>query len=161
MVSKFGISKEAPPLLEFLESMSNTIIFIAVPRVPPGRAASRRRGRKGQRGREDQVRKKRGREGQVRKMDTIRALDGSHTCTQWLSLCPLFGPDPSSKEWEEISKSYAQQACGLVRGVIGQDLRPGNIWETREKGALTANRSVTQIDTIDPKTGATKIFFKR
>jgi RHS repeat-associated protein len=65
------------------------------------------------------------------------------------------------KEWEEISKSYAQQACGLTRGVIGQELRPGNIWQTREKGALTDNPSVTQIDTIDPKTGATKTIFRR
>nr|WP_297354199.1 RHS repeat-associated core domain-containing protein [uncultured Caldimonas sp.] len=73
--------------------------------------------------------------------------------------------DPSNpkatKEWEEISRSYAQQACGLTRGVIGQELRPGNIWETREKGALIANPAVTQIDTIDPKTGATKTIFKR
>lgn len=65
------------------------------------------------------------------------------------------------KEWEEISKSYAQQACGLTRGVIGQELRPGNIWQTREKGALMDNPSVTQIDTIDPKTGATKTIFRR
>lgn len=65
------------------------------------------------------------------------------------------------KEWEEISKSYAQQACGLTRGVIGQELRPGNIWETREKGALMGNPSVTQIDTIDPKTGTTKTIFRR
>jgi len=65
------------------------------------------------------------------------------------------------KEWEEISKSYAQQACGVTRGVIGAELRPGNIWETREKGALMDNPSVTQIDTIDPKTGVTKTIFKR
>ena len=43
------------------------------------------------------------------------------------------------------SKSYAQQACGLTRGVIGQELRPGNIWETREKGALMDHPSVTQM----------------
>jgi RHS repeat-associated protein len=65
------------------------------------------------------------------------------------------------REWEEMSRSYAQQACGLTRGVIGQDLRPGNVWEGREKGALMANRSVTQIDQIDPQTGATKTIFKR
>ena len=37
--------------------------------------------------------------------------------------------DPSNpkavREWEEISKSYAQQQCGLTRGVIEHDLRPG------------------------------------
>ena len=65
------------------------------------------------------------------------------------------------KEWKAISKSYAQQACGLTRGVIGQELRPGNVWETEENGTLMNNPSVTQIDTIDPKTGVTKTIFRR
>ena len=65
------------------------------------------------------------------------------------------------KEWKAISKSYGQQACGLTRGVIGQELRLDNIWEAEEKGALMNNPSVTRIDTIDPKTGATKTIFRR
>ena len=65
------------------------------------------------------------------------------------------------KEWEGISKSYADQAWGLTRGVIGKEMRPGNIWEGRENGALLKNPAVTQIDTIDPKTGATQTIFKR
>jgi len=65
------------------------------------------------------------------------------------------------KEWKAISKSYGQQACGLTRGVIGQELRIDNIWEAEEKGALMNNPSVTRIDTIDPKTGATKTIFRR
>lgn len=45
-------------------------------------------------------------------------------------------------EWGEISSAYAQGTCGLVRGVIGQDLRPNNIWESYQKGALMKNTSV-------------------
>jgi RHS repeat-associated protein len=37
-------------------------------------------------------------------------------------------------EWKAISKSYAQQACGLTRGVIGQEFRPGNVWERTKRG---------------------------
>jgi RHS repeat-associated protein len=65
------------------------------------------------------------------------------------------------KEWGKMSEAYAQGASGKVRGVIGTDLRPDNIWEGYEKGALKANPKVTSIETIDPKTGAkTKIYKK-
>lgn len=33
------------------------------------------------------------------------------------------------KEWGLMSEAYAEGATGKVRGVIGDDLRPGNIWE--------------------------------
>jgi hypothetical protein len=52
-------------------------------------------------------------------------------------------------------------ACGPVRGVVGQDLRPNNIWETYEKGALMENPSVGQIDIVDPKYKISKTIFKR
>jgi len=38
----------------------------------------------------------------------------------------------SIKAWEDISSEYATCASGTVTGVIGKDLRPGNIWENRE-----------------------------
>lgn len=62
-----------------------------------------------------------------------------------------------TKEWGKISEAYAQGASGRVRGVIGQDLRPGNIWEGYEKDALIKNPNVTQIETIDPVTGKREI----
>jgi hypothetical protein len=65
------------------------------------------------------------------------------------------------KEWGEMSRAYAQGTCGLVRGVVGQDLRPGNIWEGYEKGSLMKNPAVGQIDIVDPKYGNSKTIFKR
>jgi len=65
------------------------------------------------------------------------------------------------KEWGEMSRAYAQGTCGLVRGVVGKDLRPNNIWESYEKGALMKNPAVRQIDIIDPKHGNSKTIFKR
>ena len=35
----------------------------------------------------------------------------------------------SIKAWEDISSEYATCASGTVTGIIGKDLRPGNIWE--------------------------------
>ena len=64
-------------------------------------------------------------------------------------------------EWGEMSRAYAQGTCGLVRGVVGKDLRPGNIWEGYEKGALMKNPAVSQIDIIDPKRGGSNTIFKR
>jgi hypothetical protein len=65
------------------------------------------------------------------------------------------------KEWGEMSRAYAQGTCGRVRGVVGQDLRPNNIWESYEKGALTKNPAVNQIDIVDPKYGNSTTIFKR
>jgi len=67
----------------------------------------------------------------------------------------------ATREWKGMSKSYAHQACGVTRGIIGKELRPGNVWEAEEKGTLKDNPLVNRIDTIDPKTGATKTIFKR
>ena len=41
--------------------------------------------------------------------------------------------------WKDISADYARGASGTVRAVIGQSLRPGNVWEAAELGALKAN----------------------
>lgn len=59
-----------------------------------------------------------------------------------------------TREWGKISEAYAQGSSGQVRGVIGAELRPGNIWEGYEKGALKTNPNVTEIVTIDPSTRA-------
>lgn len=62
----------------------------------------------------------------------------------------------SIKAWENLSADYAAGASGKVRAVIGKDLRPGNIWETRELPALMSNPKVTRIVTIDPASGIAK-----
>ena len=63
--------------------------------------------------------------------------------------------------WKDISADYAKGSSGTVRGVIGQSLRPGNVWEASELPALRANPNVTQITTIDPVTKVETIIFKR
>ena len=63
--------------------------------------------------------------------------------------------------WKDISADYASGASGTVRAVIGENLRPGNVWETSELPALMNNPNVNQIITIDPATGAEKVIFVR
>ena len=48
----------------------------------------------------------------------------------------------SIKAWEDISSEYVTCASGTVTGVIGKDLRPGNIWENRELPALKNNPNI-------------------
>lgn len=65
--------------------------------------------------------------------------------------------DPDNAEvvdtWSRASAVYADGASGEVRAVIGDELRPGNVWETSELPALIDNPNVTQITRIDPVTG--------
>lgn len=56
------------------------------------------------------------------------------------------------KLWEDVSAEYAKQVSGEVRAIIGQQLRPGNIWETKDLPALMSNTNVTKITTIEPVT---------
>jgi len=65
------------------------------------------------------------------------------------------------KAWQTASAQYAEGASGTVRAVIGQNLRPGNVWQTAELPALMKNPNVTRIITIDPATLAQKIIFQR
>jgi hypothetical protein len=73
--------------------------------------------------------------------------------------------DPSKpavmKLWEDVSTEYALQVKGEVRAVVGRELRPGNIWETKELPALMANPNVTQITIIDPETLIETVIFTR
>ena len=70
--------------------------------------------------------------------------------------------DPASvKAWQEISAEYAKGASGQVRAVVGEKLRPGSIWVTRELPALKANPAVTQITEIDPLTKVPTTIFTR
>ena len=63
--------------------------------------------------------------------------------------------------WQNVSAQYAAGASGTVQAVIGSNLRLGNVWETVELPALMNNPNVTQIITIDPATGASKVIFTR
>jgi hypothetical protein len=76
---------------------------------------------------------------------------------------PEWNPaDPASvKAWQEISAEYAKGASGHVRAVVGEKLRPGSIWVTRELPALKANPAVSQITEIDPLTKVPTTIFTR
>lgn len=65
------------------------------------------------------------------------------------------------KAWEDVSSEYAKGASGEVRVVLGANLRPGNIWQTRELPALKANGAVTRITAIDPQTMVETVVFSR
>ena len=60
-----------------------------------------------------------------------------------------------------MSAEYAKQVSGEVRAVIGKQLRPNNIWETKELPALIDNAKVTKITTIDPATLIETVIFTR
>lgn len=67
----------------------------------------------------------------------------------------------SIQAWQDASRSYAENASGTVRAVVGNNLRPGNIWETVELPALMGNPRVKKIMRVDPTTGAETLIFKR
>lgn len=74
---------------------------------------------------------------------------------------PEWDPDNPAvvKVWEEASSAYAEGASGEVRAVIGDSLRPGNVWETAELPSLMDNPAVTRITTIDPVTGKATVVY--
>lgn len=76
---------------------------------------------------------------------------------------PVWNPKDSSTiyPWMNASAAYARQVSGLVRAVIGDDLRHGNVWSNTELGRLISNVNVTEIIIIDPKTEMQKVVFKR
>jgi uncharacterized protein YukE len=74
---------------------------------------------------------------------------------------PEWDPDdPTAVSlWSEASAAYADQANGVVRAVIGQDLRLGNVWENAELPVLRNSPNVTQIVRIDPLTGEEVVIY--
>jgi|GEM_PF-1567040 len=79
-----------------------------------------------------------------------------------IDMPPWDANDPAVvKAWNDISADYAKSVQGHVRAVIGESLRPGNVWETSELGNLMSNPNVTKITTIDPKTMVEKVIFVR
>lgn len=76
---------------------------------------------------------------------------------------PAWNPnDPAVvAAWQDVSKKYAQNASGTVHVVLGEDLRPGNVWESSEFDTLKSNPNVDQIVKIDPLTKTESVLWTR
>jgi len=76
---------------------------------------------------------------------------------------PVWDPDNPAvvAAWRNAAEAFARGAKGDVRVVLGDTLRPGNVWETVELPALRANTSVRRIIRLDPTTGAETVIFRR
>lgn len=72
-----------------------------------------------------------------------------------------FDDQAAQEWWSNVSGIYADNVRGLVRAVIGSNLRPGSVWETVELPRLMNNSNVTAIIIIDPETGCEAIIFER
>ena len=69
-------------------------------------------------------------------------------------------PD-STKAWQAASESFAKQASGEVKVVLGRNVSPHSIWATQELPLLMKNQNVTKIIKIDPETLKETIIFMR
>jgi RHS repeat-associated protein len=79
-----------------------------------------------------------------------------------ITMPPWDEHNPASvAKWKEVSENYARGCSGEVKAVVGQDMRPGNVWETKELPALKANPNVTKITQIDPSTRAETVIYTR
>ncbi len=69
-------------------------------------------------------------------------------------------PD-AMRAWEEASRYYAEGASGTAYVVMGQELRDGNVWETKELPALKDNPAVDRIVKIDAVTREHSVLWER
>ena len=68
--------------------------------------------------------------------------------------------NPSSvSAWENASRGYAEGASGKASAILGDSLRPGNIWQTYEMPTLQNNPNVTGIVKVNPITGAEEVIY--
>lgn len=65
------------------------------------------------------------------------------------------------KAWDDVSGAFAEQTQGPAHVVRGQELRPGNVWETTEWPRLANMPSITKITAVDPGTQAESVIFAR
>ncbi|MGX5773001.1 WXG100-like domain-containing protein [Microbacterium trichothecenolyticum] len=75
---------------------------------------------------------------------------------------PRWSDDPQVQAmWGEVSRKYAESAQGIVRVVLGRNIRPDAVWLQYEFDALKNNPNVSQIIAIDPATGGMRSLFER
>lgn len=70
--------------------------------------------------------------------------------------------DPNSiKAWDDASAEYAKQVSGVVKAIIGKDIRPDSTWIRIELPILKSNGNVSKIIIIDPDTLIETVIFTR
>ncbi|KJL47715.1 hypothetical protein RS84_02514 [Microbacterium hydrocarbonoxydans] len=75
---------------------------------------------------------------------------------------PRWSDDPVVQAaWGEVSRMYAESASGVVRVVLGRNIRPEAVWLTYEFDALRSNSNVSKIIAIDPATGGMRVLYER
>ena len=72
-----------------------------------------------------------------------------------------FNDSDAIQAWRDASATYAKQASGEVRAIIGSDINPDGIWTTIELPTLKSNPNVSKIIIIDPETRHETIIFTR
>lgn len=63
--------------------------------------------------------------------------------------------------WRNASREFAAGASGNVRVLQADAVRVNSIWAQVEFPALKANPNVTSITSIDPRTGAEVLLWRR
>src|ERR1019366_9290796 len=97
----------------------------------------------------------------------LAAANGGTTLEMLLakrnSPLPPWSDDPAvQKQWADTSEQYAKGCSGDVHVVLGEKpLRPGNVWEGKEFGALKKNPNVTRIIEVNPITKAETVIYTR
>ena len=67
----------------------------------------------------------------------------------------------SINAWESASATYARQASGEVRAIVGSNVNTQGVWNRIELPILKTNPNVTKIILIDPATQIETIIFTR
>ncbi|TDV56465.1 hypothetical protein [Actinophytocola oryzae] len=71
-------------------------------------------------------------------------------------------PEPTTDQgWREYSKYFAQGAKCEAFAVVGEDLRPGNIWEEVEYPTLKANPLVAYVWRVDTRTDEACVLWQK
>lgn len=73
----------------------------------------------------------------------------------------IFNDSDTIQAWKNASATYARQASGEVRAVLGYKVSSNSIWFTEELPELKANPNVNKIIVIDPITLTETIIFTR
>ena len=67
-----------------------------------------------------------------------------------------FSPE-NIQDWQAVSQAFAEQASGEGHAGLGDNIREGGVWNTKEYPVLSENDTVNKIIAVDPTTKQDKI----